>query len=84
MSLASVYGTQIYAYVPVEDLWKVTGWHHTKDNRVLHGVELESTGTLSGILLCLAMSLASVCGTQIYANVFLRRPGERSQEASII
>ena len=41
-------------------------WHHTRD---FHGVEPESTGTLSGLLWCSAMSLTSVCGSQINANM---------------
>ena len=44
-------------------------WHHTRDNRDLHGVEPKSAGTLSYILWCSVMSLSFVCGSQIDANV---------------
>ena len=40
----------------------------TADNRDLHGVKPESTGSLSGVLWCSAMSFASVCVSYIDAT----------------
>ena len=55
----------------IELPWVFYHRHHTTGNRDFHGIEAESTGILNGILWCSAMSLASVCGSEMDANVFV-------------